>query len=316
MNPVSTFTGRIIRSATALAFAAAIIFSASLTSCATQSNFTEAELTVADQSLYVPEKIEWKEISQGIAASDYCSKEFPVEYHLVKIELKTDGMTIAAYPTAQMAKERLESGIKTDSFFKGISTTSFASQFKTAVALNTTPFNVKEGAAVLALMGNSRSFAGIHKIEGIQFSEPQEKYAALVFSTENGFLKADILDSQKTEFLEQYQYAFGGFFTILRDGEKKSFKTASLDCRTACGISQDGFTVYFLAVEGPPSLTSKGLTYPQCADILLKAGAYSAMQFDGGSSTQMCLGTKALVSANPSIAVAGNIGFMTVTLQP
>lgn len=293
----------------------ALLVAFTLTSCVTNSKLTEEELLKTDISLYAPEEIIWQEISPGFEKFDYKNKEFPVEYHLVKIDLRTNGMTIAAYPTAQMAKEHPETGNEADSFFKGISTSAFARKFKTTVAVNTTPFKVTEGAKVLAYMKNKRAFAGIHKTEGIQFSEPQEGYAALVFSTENGFLKAEIIDSQKKEIIDKYPYAFGGFYTILRNGEKRNFRENNLDGRMACGISQDGFTVYFLAAEGEPSLTSKGLSFTQCADILLKAGADSAMQFDGGSSTQMCLGTKSLVTSNPAFAVAGNIGFMTVTLQ-
>ncbi len=286
----------------------ALFLAFSLTSCVTQSKLTEEELLQTDINLYVPEEITWQEISPGFERFDYKNKAFPVEYHLVKIDLKTEGIKIVSYPDTSIAEE--------NGFFKGISTSAFARRFKTTVAVNTTPFKVKEGTKIIAYLNTSRAFAGIHKAEGIQFSEPQEEYAALVFSTEDGFLKAEILDSQKKELVDKYPYAFGGFYTILRNGEKKSFKEDNLDGRMACGISEDGYTLYFLAAEGSPSLTSRGLSYPQCADILLEAGAYSAMQFDGGTSTQMCLGTKSLVTANPSIAVAGNIGFMTVTLQP
>lgn len=309
MNPKSFFTDRFFRSTAALSFAAALIFSASFTSCVTQSNFPEQELISADKSIYIPQQIEWKKASPGIETFDYENKIFPIKYHLVKIDLSTEGMTIAAYPTAQMAKEQLESGKKTDSFFKGISTSAFAEKFKTEAAVNTTPYKLKEGPAFLKLIGNRRAFAGIHKVEGIQFSEPVEKYSALVFTEENSSLKAEIIDFQNKKILEQYPYAFGGFFTILREGNIKSFKTENLDSRTACGISEDSSTLYFLTVEGPPSRTSKGLSYPQCAEILLKAGAYSAMQFDGGTSTQMCLGTKKIITYIPSFAQAGNIGF-------
>lgn len=292
---------------TAVIFAS--LLTAALTSCATQSKLTEEELLVIDQSRYIPQEITWKEVSPGFERFDYENKDFPVEYHLVKIDLKTKGMTISAYPDPLMEQELKQAQSEADGFFKGISTSSFARQFKTTVAVNTTPFKVVEGTQVIAYMKNKRAFHGIHKTEGVQLSEEQPSNAMLVFSKENGSLKAEIYDSQKKEIVDKYPYAFGGFYTIMRNGEKRTFKADNLDSRLACGVSKDGYTLYFLAAEGSPSLTSKGLSFPQCADVLLKAGAVDAMQFDGGSSTQLCIGTKQLVTANPSIAVAASIGF-------
>ena len=57
--------------------------------------------------------------------------------------------------------------------------------------------------------------------------------------------------------------------------------------RSAVGISQDGSTVYLVAVDGRSH--SIGATHSELASILQMLGAYTAMHFDGGGSTTMAV---------------------------
>lgn len=54
--------------------------------------------------------------------------------------------------------------------------------------------------------------------------------------------------------------------------------------RTAVGVSQDRKTVYLLIIDGRDDTWSHGATYYDVAKILLAAGAYNAINLDGGRS--------------------------------
>ena len=78
--------------------------------------------------------------------------------------------------------------------------------------------------------------------------------------------------------------AVGGRQVLLRSGQIMS-SDATLEPRTAAGVSMDGKTVYLLAVDGRWEGWSVGASYPMLANILLGAGAYDAINLDGGGST-------------------------------
>jgi len=57
--------------------------------------------------------------------------------------------------------------------------------------------------------------------------------------------------------------------------------------RTAVGLSEDGRYVYFCVADGDYSSWSSGANYEDMGNILLRAGAYEAIAFDGGGSACM-----------------------------
>lgn len=84
--------------------------------------------------------------------------------------------------------------------------------------------------------------------------------------------------------------AICGRQVLLRSGQVVS-NDATLEPRTAAGVSLDGKTVYLLAVDGRRDGWSVGASYPMLADILLGAGAYDAVNLDGGGSTTFVVRT-------------------------
>lgn len=82
--------------------------------------------------------------------------------------------------------------------------------------------------------------------------------------------------------------AVGGRQNLLEKGKKVNFTDPALEPRTAAGVSQDGKTVYLLVVDGRHSLYktgSYGASYDALARILKAAGAYEAINLDGGGSS-------------------------------
>lgn len=68
--------------------------------------------------------------------------------------------------------------------------------------------------------------------------------------------------------------------------------------RSALGLSQDGRTLFLMAVDGR-SKSAAGATLNELAHYLVEAGAWTAMNLDGGSSTQMVVAGD-LVTQNPA----------------
>lgn len=205
-----------------------------------------------------------KNISKQETINDFVEYSYHNEngivYHCTKIDLSKD-FEIVAYPNQKEKQKRIRIN-------------DFIQKTDAKIAINTSPY-AKNGEIL-----------GIHIENGIKHSKSIQKYSALFFEKdENGF-KANLSVNQKDEDFENAIFAFGGFFTILKDGEIQTFKHTSFRPRTAVGISKNGKTIFLLTVEKG---LKKGLSYPECAEILKKIGSENALQFDGGNSTSLFL---------------------------
>lgn len=78
----------------------------------------------------------------------------------------------------------------------------------------------------------------------------------------------------------------GGDRLILQDGQVTDNDWVELNPRTAMGFSADKSKIYFCVVDGR-SLLSIGVGTKQLADIMKSAGAYTAINLDGGGSSCM-----------------------------
>lgn len=171
----------------------------------------------------------------------------------------------------------------------------FAKKTGAQIVINTTPFH-KDG-----------TLAGLQIENEKMISSPVSKYCALcLFKSAEGYT-ARIIDSQSE--IEEIQgenennlaIAAGGFWTILRDDKIFTFKDIK-NYRMAAGICDDGKTLLLLA--------GKKLSYMDCAQIFKELGAQSAMEFDGGISTQMVIDGKNQILA-PRKKVAAVLAFKT-----
>lgn len=83
--------------------------------------------------------------------------------------------------------------------------------------------------------------------------------------------------------------AVGGHMMLVKNGQAltkiPSDSIGGYQPRSAFGISQDGKTLYMVAVEG--SSASKGVTLDELAQLMKQLGVYNAANFDGGGSTTM-----------------------------
>lgn len=185
------------------------------------------------------------------------------DYRIISFPLDFSKIQIVYYPTIK--------DVKSDGWYKGIYTRDFGVRSKSFVAFNTAVFEVKN---IFQHMGFSRKSVGIYKVEGQVLSPPIDYFACLCFKDE----KVWIAKSQEEESVKNADYAFGGFFKILENGELIPWND-SFDVRMSVGLNKDSSRFYIL--------TGKNLSFNQCALILKEAGCTEAMEFDGGSSTQI-----------------------------
>ena len=239
----------------------------------------EEESALYPVASYVPEVFEWEEVCLGVSRFDLKNNEIPLIYHAVKIDLTL----------ADIVCSRNES------------TAQFAARTQCAVAVNATPF-----------MRNGQ-LAGIHKEVGELFSQPVARYGAIAFKLAGndgdcGYV-GRIFESQADGELEDFDYAFGGFFVVMRDGLVCTEFIRRGDSRTGAGLSADGKTLYLLVVEGERLDQSRGLSYPQCGEVFKAMGCSDALELDGGSSSELCINGKSVLSYKVYARQSNSFGF-------
>lgn len=80
--------------------------------------------------------------------------------------------------------------------------------------------------------------------------------------------------------------------TLLVENGRDRGATARVDPmerhpRTAAGVSRDGKTLLLVVVDGRQSAWSVGVTLPELARMMLDAGAWNAVNLDGGGSSTL-----------------------------
>ena len=248
----------------------------------------EEEVALYPPASYVPEAFEWEEVCPGVSRFDFENSEIPLIYHAVRIDLTFAGAA-GQGRTLELVCSRNES------------TAQFAARTQCAVAVNATPFT------------RSGQLAGIHKEAGILLSQPVARYGAVAFKLAGNdgdySYVARIFASQADGELEDFEYAFGGFFVVLDRGEVCTEFIRRGDSRTGVGLSADGRILYFLVVEGEWPDRSRGLSYPQCGEIFKAMGCSQALELDGGSSSELCINGKSVLSYKVRTRQTNSFGF-------
>ncbi len=226
------------------------------------------------------ERNSWEQICPG---ADYTSvtveksdDRTALRYHVVRIDLTAPTLRLLVNPHRKEA----------------------------AVSCNTTPFR--------GGFFQKKQPLGIMQVQGKELSPPNARYDALVLQKTDSGYRARIAHGQQLERTDNDTYAFGGYWQILKDGDVIRSFAQNRDARTACGISKDEKMLYLLVVEGNFLLGhrhERGLTYSECAELLLEYGAYNALEFDGGSSSQLFIRGKNMLSYPALVHTPATLGF-------
>lgn len=283
-------------------------------SCATLSSFQKNDEKNQNSYIPSPEEIKWQALKEAEWADYfyYENKEFPIRYHCIRINLSDKNLSLLTYPSSESDFDQ-KNGRKTE-YFRGMGAKEFSKKTlkeeNSIITVNTAPFDGKyKNFPHLSALLSARKICGIHVADKKILSQPIEKYSAICFSKNERGWTGKIIPNQKDENFSDYDFVFGGFFQILSDSEPEVFKRETSDSRTALGLSKDRSALYILVVEGEKKSKSKGLSYPECARLMLALGATDALQMDGGSSSTLFVNTTNLLSYSPKIKNAVLLGF-------
>ena len=254
------------------------VITAFATSCKTlpsaQGNNINKQETLSVEYI-CPSNLEWEQVKdkkdkpvEGFELISYELKEIKVRWTCVKADLNTPDIKIAATPELEELGQPPK--LRT--------VKSFAKKNNTILAINATPWKNES---------YPHNAVGVVKIDNKIFFPPENKYCALCFTTEP--LRAHIIMNQTEEELNNYDYAFGGFFQVLKDGKLIKFQN-NRHSRICAGTNKDGSELYFFiatSIMNPKDKT--GLTFEECGLILQKLGCTDVMHFDGGHSSCMVI---------------------------
>ena len=96
-----------------------------------------------------------------------------------------------------------------------------------------------------------------------------------------------------TPSLENVVDAFGAGAVLVSEGKALSafsHEVSGYNPRSALGIDKEGKTLYMVAVDGRQS-SSRGMTMKELANLMESMGCYTAVNLDGGGSTNMLAST-------------------------
>lgn len=163
-----------------------------------------------------------------------------------------------------------------------VSVESFIQENNPTITINGSPYNMKTLEPVGIVIQNQKIF-----------SNPVPNYSAFSIDLNN---IPKIYEIQSEIKPENTKVALGGFYTIIKNGEKYGNYQDIQDSRTAIGISKEKDYIFLLLVEGEFYTRSDGLSFGECADLLLAISVENALQMDGGGSTTLYITNKNALS--------------------
>lgn len=232
----------------------------------------------------------------SITVETWKNKSYPVIWHLVTIQLSDPDLSLTAAPLSTEGWGTV----------KAETTADFAKRTGAIIAVNASPFSVPDDKPLLS--SAERQLSGLFISDGVTLSDPKAQYGALGFTRGK---RAFILESQTSPLPEDTCIVLGGFWVILKDGEHYDSFRNFQDSRTAAGISEDGMTLWLLSAEGERPLSSRGMSYFDCAEVLMAAGATDAVELDGGGSASLIIQGVNRLSYPTLRPVANSLGIVS-----
>lgn len=201
--------------------------------------------------------------------------------HITKVNLTADGLSFLVTPSGQL-----------DNFdFKAQTTSQFLEQYDLQLAINGDFFDPWKDYGLFNFyphVGDGTNARGLSASQGnittVGYAPP-EHYVTLYLSRDN---RASFTTPQG----EIYN-AISGNVRLIHQGQQSEIGTSSYyqkrHPRTAIGLSEDSNTLIIVVIDGRQPNYSVGATIPELTQILLDAGAYNAINLDGGGSSTLVI---------------------------
>jgi hypothetical protein len=114
---------------------------------------------------------------------------------------------------------------------------------------------------------------------------PSTRPALLIGNRKAGVANVD----PKKPFPDWVTQAIGGNVILVRDGKPVNHADTARHPRTVAGVDRDGTHQFLLVVDGRQKDHSIGMTYAELSREMLAAGAWNAVNLDGGGSTTLVM---------------------------
>lgn len=230
----------------------------------------------------LPPEVTKQPLYQGITYTRIVQSDpVPQIIHIAEIDLTTDGLSFLVTPSGTLA----------DFDFKAQTTSQFLDAHDLQLAINADFFDPWKDYGLFNYyphVGDGTNVRGLSASQGdittVGYAPPRY-YVTLYISADN---HASFSAPQG----EIYNAVSGNMY-LVRDGAMVSMRNEPYiqkrHPRTAVGLSQDGNTLYWVVVDGRQPNYSDGATMPELAQMLVDAGAYTAINLDGGGSSTIVM---------------------------
>jgi hypothetical protein len=209
---------------------------------------------------------DWRPLFRGLDLSaGRLSGDAPQASYALRVDLHEPGIDFLTTPSNS------DKPLDTD----GRTTSRFLEEFKCQAAVNASPFSPVQGD------GAPKDVLGLSVSRGDAYSAANDIYGALIITKDN---RARIA-KPPVDAAGAYN-AVGGFGLLLEEGADVG-ANGERHPRTAAGVSKDGRYLYLLVIDGRQAGYSAGATTSETAQWLLRLGAWSGLNLDGGGSTSM-----------------------------
>ncbi len=212
----------------------------------------------------------------------------PLVVHTVTIDLTQPGINFLVTPPDSEEKLPL----------KARKTSDFLEEQKAQLAINGDFFEPWHSRFIWDYyphVGDPVQVLGMATSQGKTYSEGNDRCPVLVFDRENRvriFHKP--ADLHKDWPQSQIFNAISGHRLLVRNGHSLSPSEwyedhATLHPRTALGLDKERRKLIIIVIDGRQPGYSEGASFQELANLMLKAGAHTAMNMDGGGSTTLVM---------------------------
>ena len=200
--------------------------------------------------------------------------------HIVRVDLRAPGIELVFTPVPAA----------TDRPLKAASVSTFLRESKSQVAINGNffyPFSADSPLSYYPHEGDPVQVAGIAAYQGLVYQP--SPFAAPSDPAATFYVSKDGRPSFSPPEDAPYNAISGSAF-LLRDGEITN-ATRSIEPplypRAALGLDESGSTLILAVLDGKQPGYSLGATLPEFAELLVRAGAFTAINLDGGGSSTL-----------------------------
>ncbi|ATQ14447.1 hypothetical protein BmHG_00847 [Borrelia miyamotoi] len=204
-------------------------------------------------------------------------KDMKMRYEIIKGSFKESNYVIAKIKNKNLKfiiSKPIYDIKKNNYYFKGQTTSQFLLSNEVDIAINTSPYEIKE---------NVFCPNGLYMYDKKIISNAKKGQGIIIIKNNQ-----IILNPQQEE-IKNSDYGFSGFFSLIKNGNYiKNFKK-NKHPRTIIGTDKENKHLYLITVEGRGTNNSKGISLNEAIDLSLSYGITNSINLDGGGSSTLVI---------------------------